>query len=450
MSFDNRLLFDYFYSIGLSETPKVIYQKIFSLDEPALLDFFSKSWTLVESDSSNASSAFDFVANSAMSAEPIPCSEIGCRLEKSERLSRLALMYSDKIRIRNPFEKYINRYATIFDEIARKDIANDIIILFDLKPLIENRIISFTSQQHHMCEECFYEIFKILPKTYKKRVNSLNENISDLYFKHTKIAVLEDQDDYGQLSFEFDKEGLYDHESFVLQSVGFKNKFKKVKNRKNKYFTEEEILKYEFFEMSFFKEYINDLLLQNWYSLVHHSNITSNRQLDIELINKLSSSKQKTVNKLLEDTLTHTLPMYNDIPISKLLELRTNEGEAFISYRNALDSELSNLKEYSNKELKQLYLDKIQPSIDQMRASVKSYKIANRKSMLRNVATAGITLTLGLYADFIPQGIANSILAMGAYHHGDKLLENILQTNKETEARKDKYFFLYKSSLNVV
>src|SRR5689334_6281420 len=56
-----------------------------------------------------ARSVFEFVANSQLSAEPLPCSALECRLEHADELARFAALYADRILIYNPFEKHMDQ-----------------------------------------------------------------------------------------------------------------------------------------------------------------------------------------------------------------------------------------------------------------------------------------------------------------------------------------------------
>src|SRR5690606_13222480 len=73
---------------------------------------------------------------------------------------------------------------------------------------------------------------------------------------------------------------------------------------------------------------IDDIIMQNIW--VNKDNLTylTNRTIDIDIINHLHiPSDVQTSDSMLEG-LSHTLPIVEDVPLDKLIELRIKDGEA--------------------------------------------------------------------------------------------------------------------------
>jgi hypothetical protein len=100
-----RKLFEYFEAKGIN---KDNIEEIIGNWNPDQLDrILDEVHNIIETaNTTESSSRFSFTANSELSGDAFPCAALDCRMKSAVQIAKFAALYSDSVRIINPFDKY--------------------------------------------------------------------------------------------------------------------------------------------------------------------------------------------------------------------------------------------------------------------------------------------------------------------------------------------------------
>src|SRR5699024_10189872 len=116
-------------------SPQIVLDKVLNFEygdvENLIVDLYEK--IPVNSFMDN-DSIFEFRPNSTLTGGKYPCRDLHCRITRIEELMRFSSLYANKIYIVSPIDKYIKPLKDS-PEIDTYELAVDIIILLELKPL---------------------------------------------------------------------------------------------------------------------------------------------------------------------------------------------------------------------------------------------------------------------------------------------------------------------------
>jgi hypothetical protein len=83
---------------------------------------------------------------------------------------------------------------------------------------------------------------------------------------------------------------------------------------------------------------------QNYYAAKWGTNYLTQREIDLDIINRCESKPRLIARPLPPTLLSHALPVVDDVEITKILQLRKAESAAFDVYRDALTRALKQNK----------------------------------------------------------------------------------------------------------
>lgn len=446
---NNRLVFDYLFSKGL--TPEKIGNSVPKLSTKKIYKLVDEIHDLIEVDETRANSKFDLIANSSLSGEIGQCASIYCRINNFEHLVRKSTLYANKVWIKIPFENYsLYKHYNVRKEYLQETFHDDLLMLHKYKPMFEANIFSFAHTDIHFCLNCFNSTSKKVSKPYVKRIKKAKKQLIERYRKgadYFLYKAFEDEEDYS-LEVVAKDQNLFEHESIYLGLVEneLPKAFNKAKERKSRKIYQKELL--ESHEINrLVNPILEDIILQDWYSSNLNANYLTNRPVDLEVIQSLNNKKTSQDSKLFFNTLSHVLPIIEKVKIEKLIELRDKEPESFVNYRNSLDSLLDKSKGLSEKEIQEAFKDEIQPRIDQMNQTIKINRNKIIKDSIHSLVTGVSMVGIGLFSGIFPTGVGQSLAALGAFHHGSKLTNELSKIlNNDMEERNDKFYFLWKMS----
>lgn len=442
---ENRLIFDYLYSKGL--TPEKMSTLISKLSKKEIYKMANEIQNLIEIDKTKGDSKFDLIANSTLSGETGQCSSIYCRLNSFEHLARKASLYANKVWIKVPFSQYAaSEEYDIEEEILQEGFYDDILVLHKYKPMFDANLFSFAHTDTHFCLNCFNSTSEqIVSKSLISNMKKAKKHLIERFRKGGDYFLCKDfEDEEYMLKIICKDNNIFEHEALYYSLDKFPEEFEKAKFRNNNKIYQKELLKSRQLDR-FTLPILEDIVLQDWYSSNFNANYLTNRPIDLEVIQLLNNKDTSQNSELFYNTLSHTLPIVENVKIEKLIELRQKEPEAFINYRNSLDSLLDKSKGLSSKELREAFKDEIQPRIDQMNQSIKNNRRKIIKNSIHSLVTGTSMVGIGLFSGMLPVQVGITLAGLGIYHHGSKLtqeLSNIINQNHENG--EDKYFFLWK------
>lgn len=108
-----------------------------------------------------------FVANSALSGLPYPCSGFDCRAENLSQAAAFAAIYASEIVLFNPFRRLVSSPPNKSGQASRRmylrEVSFHVAELLLLRPLIDRGMCTFVDEQtHNFCRDCFNRALDIL------------------------------------------------------------------------------------------------------------------------------------------------------------------------------------------------------------------------------------------------------------------------------------------------
>ena len=382
---------------------------------------------------------FSFSASSSLSGGIYPCSEINCRLNNVYELSVFAALYADKIIIPNFFE-YIHDHDFNFSSeemffIFLNRFMGDLVLMLDLKPLIQENIICINPRIKSFCTECLKKQIsheKNAIKVFKKIEKQLEPEI----FKNLKFVM----DSQNSIVINTEKNYVATEAiRFITLPPVFKKYIKKIPYTFNK--KEVEILGLNDFLLN---PIFNDLILQKYTMAKYNISYLTNRRLETEIINtlKIAESTEKKDALILEG-LSHELPFVKNADINKLLNLRKKENGAFVAYRDAVRKVFAELKDEKDINIvKKAVQDNIIPEVHKIERLIEIHKDDLKDKIKGELIFDALIITAGYFASSV--GLNLTEIAGGLFTARDILTDILPLTSNPAEAKRNDYYFLWK------
>jgi hypothetical protein len=403
-------------------------------------NFLSKCLSSVYKEESPKTSIFHFVANSQLSGLPYPCSSLQCRIEHADKMARFAALYSDKVYIRNPFERYFHLDELDYDD--RILFSDDILVLLHLKDLFKSDILHFSTNNMAFCPDCYAKFVKNIADSIDHKMRDARKLLKSIFIKEASFKSY------------FNLEPIVEvrapgkliencHSLTVINKIprGYKKYFI---SKKPKALNQTIAQKLGVVD-SYVDKIISDLTIQNWYSNLYDLNYVTDREIDLELISIFNDPTLNKFNKAIIDGFAHNVPILNNIALIKIVELRSQLKEEFNVYRDAIRTATMEITNSNATYAKQIFNDIILPELNNIDLAVKNSRRILRKNTTRSFIISTGFISLGLFSGILPGNIGQLLAAMGGYGFvKDSIKGGLSLLNEPESIRDNKFYFLWK------
>jgi hypothetical protein len=383
------------------------------------------------------------------------CSQLKCRSSRVNELARVALMYSDKVYIDNFFTEYehirnhLGKPGHIPNEAkVRQRFFEDLYVLFQIRPLIEEGLIVLFSPPRHMCAHNLANIS--FGADANKRLQKEEKRLTKEYLSKSSATIETWHDEYlvfcrgPEQYFEHGGQGklYYDLPTPISSMPTILKKLNK---------GEEVPLSYNVFKrLKIHKAFARDVVRNIGYDLataqLMNTSFLTHKLLHISFLQSISDNPDiERRNTIALKHLTSFVPFVEDVNISNLIELRKREQEAFILYRQALgkaiDEFKSNKESFKTRDAQALYSDVIAPRLTTLEQRIQYAKRDLVVQPARSIAAFVGVISFGVYAGFIPTDIEKLAAFVGLktiYDISKELLS--LRDAKKNIRNEDMYF----------
>ncbi len=462
-----KKVFDLLKKEGLTNNEKIERKVMYEWSPNEIIDFNEKLLDAIEPQpKANSNIAnFNYVANSNLSAQRFgnSCVGLNCRLQRIDRLTRFAALYSDRIYIQNYFDIYPNRplppHMSIkwIDDNLREPFADDLKVLLALKPLLENSIVCFVKHPaFHFCPSCMRKYLPVLTETQTELKNK-TQALSDNYLDSTSARIALWFQIPGECCIDLKgPEDLFAHgqiydvrsDPWLLKKAN--SAHGRISARDIK-LSKKELKRTGIIERGL-KEVADDILFQHFCSRFVSAKYLTDRDVDVQLLDSLTYDDDfKAYNEVLRNRIIYNLPLLDSVPLNYLLEVRRKEHDAFLVYRNTISHIISEYlaqrKPISSREGQQIYEDIIYPKLCELNAKVNSIKSSAMRAFKRDIAITSTVAILGMYSGLLPietQAIVAGLGGLKAARDALQLLSRSITT--PDEIRSDNFYFLWKLS----
>jgi len=421
-------------------TKKNVFEKIASWNETEILDFSKEAHLKLLAAPKPSRAFFTFSANSSLSGAPFPCVSPSCRLNNLDSVARFSILYSDKVYVTNPFERYV--YKDTVDNFTEMLLAGDILSMFHIQPLIKTGIIGIQNNIYHLCSKHKAEI-ETLEKAIYKQVERAEKALRRMYHKEANIRIV-----------------AWDDEIFLtvsgpeyLVEHGRRDLIGKLPDAILQNYTlgeERELTKREIRDNKLFDYFVNpiarDLFQQSVRVRLYQTQYLTNRRVEQNLVASIDKPEVAQASKALLGGLSHSVPTIDTVSLTKLLDLRKKEGEAFNVYRDKLHSALGQAGNLNQREMRQLVADEISPEIHKIERTINNNRRLLRRSLKDDLLIGVGYVAIGLFSGLLSQQAAEIITALGGFSFVSSIAKKASQYRSEPrEILDNPYYFLWKT-----
>jgi len=432
-------LFDYMKRQGIKLGK--IEKEINSWSYERCLNFTDKCNDILESEKIPKGSTFSFVASSSLSGDIIPCTLPDCRLERIDSLARFSALYSDKVLILNPFNKY--HFNTKSKPRSYKLwLIGDMKVLLKIQPLIESDLMWIGSGILHLCSKCYGKLIQ-----QEKKVREKAKQVEDLLVKEylDKIKVECEMEKSTPFVYVSGPEEIIDHSKHILvpeQNNPFFDVFMKYASKNAEIMNIK--IKHFLLSTAFIEPTIQYLMIQDTYSRVFKYNSITDRNVDMFIREKLEVQPENIRASNVMRNLNHLVPHVGNVSIKDLIKIRKKEEDSLKVYRDSLNKVLDKVKKGADEEeVKSIFESEIQPELNKLDMLFKKNKKLATQSFMKKALISSGFISIGLFSGLFPASAILSIL--GGYKFIETVSEDfskIFEVPKEIKT--SKYYFLWK------
>ena len=431
--------YEYLHSLHINEPPDV-FEVIPKLSFEKIIETAIQCYTLTETKvrPTKDFDVFDFSASGSISGGIYPCSEIDCRLRNVYELAAFSALYADKVLIPNPFEHIYHHLTSDFNFANKEQFYNfcnrligDIVIMLNLRPLVDGGILYINPQLRSFCKECWARNLKkqkaLIDEFHKletRIVTDLNKNIK-FVLDTTKTIVAEGTPNYlGSEVFRFS----------ILPKV-LKTFRKSIPHT----FSPTEVQTLRLWE-PFITPVIEDLILQKFSMVNLNTAYLTNRGIEADIINNFEEKTEGSKEKAIIDGMAHKLPFIENATLNSLVKMRQHEAEAFAVYRDVVRNTIQETKNETDVAIiKSMVEDKINPELHKLDQIIKNHKDDLQRHGRKDIVFNTLLLITGLFSN------SNSTIIEGT----SALLRDLLKDYSDskhvpTRVKNSDYYFLWK------
>jgi hypothetical protein len=191
---------------------------------------------------------------------------------------------------------------------------------------------------------------------------------------------------------------------------------------------------------------VHDILQQHVHSSWYGMRYLTDREIDFQALEDISDSVVQCQHKAVHSALSHAVPTLEQLPLTELLRLRRNEGEAFALYRDAMNRTLVSLPNEESSRASEVFQDLVQPELNKIDALVVHRQQRLRRSAATDLLIGFGVVGVGLFSGLLTADAGKLIAELGGVGFGVNALRRAVELETEPEeARNSEYYFLWKA-----
>ena len=436
-------------AIALWTDGATIEEAVLNASKDELFEF-SEVLTLISRHHSQAKAAknelFSFTANSALSGGSHPCASPACRFQRTESLITFAALYADEVYIQQPFEGIALREPSSIREVDRHNLVAGIYTYRLLRPLIEKGVVKYAHDLNPFCDHHHATIAKPLANKIDLKSQALKAEITRLLLETCSVTF--NQTNRHSPSFEISgPEGVIEHGTMHFHAYRpMPSIFRRFQKKGPTY----KLSKSEVEDSGVLGMVVNpivrDIMLQEWHTALNGTSYLCDNPAHIALVSRVNSDAFAANSAAFSNALKHNLPQVYSRDLTKLLELRDREGEAFVVYRDKLRKLMQGASSWNEKEVSRVFRDDVLPEINGLKKRIHDWKVNARESLGEKLVFGTGAVTLGLYAGILPADIGQIVATLGGTSAAAGVLMDWNKTLKEKQqARTSDFYFLWEA-----
>ncbi|QXE86896.1 hypothetical protein KP003_00360 [Geomonas nitrogeniifigens] len=384
------------------------------------------------------------------------CSNINCRLQRLDELSRTIVLYSEKAYINNFFSDY-SHFGNLNRDVIQQAFFEDVLLLSYIEPLIKNGLIIFVTPPGNLCPHCLSYITEenYLPETHAQ-IAKVREMLENEYLDNCSVALSTKDAEYEFLisgSEEFLTHGgkrISAYNNSLPKPLLDRPRLLKELHKKGTISISKTLRK----ELNFHKEFaghvLRNLSFQRSTSQVLGTTFLTDKVLDVRCLQGLTGNRDiEERNRIASKYMTSLVPFVNDVSIDDMCKLRLRERESLIQFRASLNKAIDEFRKkdpsFTEKTAREVFCDIIEPklvSLDKKLQASKQDLVAKASRSI--VGTVG-ALSFGLYTGLIPTEIIGIAKTLGLTKIVSDLIPQVMALgDADKSIRNEDLYFLWK------
>ncbi len=394
---------------------------------------------------------FSYSASLGLGGGALECGNLDCRISRINNLARFALMYSNRVFINSFFTKY--RYIKSDEEfrLAKKSLYDDLIVLHQIRPLLQHGYISLVSPEMDICFSC--QAKEILGENASKRFDRQYKRLQQDYLARMTAECKMDDALYA-----FTCAGP--HPYFECKTVRVYTETPSALMNRPKIMARVRSGKVVPMSKTLTKELGLNVEEAHFVATNAIHGLTTSRRLNttfltehdlhISFLNSLHAAPEiRERNYIALKHLTSIVPFVADVALIDLIKLRQREEEAFILYRQGLNAAIRKFarpgKEFTEQDAHELYADVIAPSLAVLEHKVNKAKRDLISKPFRSLAGVVGVISFGILTGLVPADMSAVAKTIGLVKFGADMIEHTMALgDKKNSIRSDHFYFLWK------
>ena len=386
---------------------------------------------------------FNFLPSASLRGDGFSsCRAYECQVAKLDLLARYTALYSDNLLIPVP-------HCMVSDNLyeSRLHLAQFLLKVRVLWPLIEAGIVKFFIDEYPVCphhspvfERVSRQLWRAVRKFYEEKL----EDLTIIYRPR-----------YGRRRPAFEVIGppeLIEHGSFMYTYTrGVPDwgptRIGLIDGRPGAVLSRSTI-KRRCVAIEIFEHLVNDIVFQHFYGSQFHARYLTDLPGETEFLDRCRPEDSAHSNAAMVcRALAHSVPVFNSLPLNKVLAIRAKETDAFELYRAALKriskEHIQSGKRITPAEAGQIYSDILRPQLLKLKRIADAHRAERRRKAAATIAASGAALALGVLGG-MQTGILSSLLtAMGGGGLAKEAITSALSGGKNPpEVQSHELYFL--------
>ncbi|EMK3331668.1 hypothetical protein V8050_004601 [Vibrio parahaemolyticus] len=432
--------FDLIISLALPTLKEADDEDIFELVESLFL--ITRHYHTVSPSNRNP---FSFTANQTLSGWDNPCGSLDCRLSQVDKMLSFASLYADNVYVRNPFEKlYIDAKECGVTPKIRSELYVSINIYFILRPYIKIGIVKYATSSLPFCENHIAEMVNPFKEKLASNEDRVFDALAKYYSSKVKVSYDESVNLSGFLSIEAPESLIEHNKKYVHLFDNSSPYFDSLRKLGLPYqLNQKEITEDGIIDM-LIRPLVDDISFYSWHSKFYSTNLLTNDDLQIKVINKLNVNSVST--DVINNQFEHTLTVADNTTPETIIELRNANEEHFNVYREKTKQFLGSVKGLNAKEQEEAYSDLVRAEIANINKSLHLHRTKYLSKTRQEVIFGTGVLAVGTYLGIIPIELAPMLAAAGgATKAASWLVDTNQQLQSDTVAQENDFYFLWKT-----
>lgn len=394
---------------------------------------------------------FSHAASLSLGGSPIECAYIDCRIERIHNLARFALLYSNKVFIDNFLDGYSDIDSNEDIAWAKQRFIDDLLVVHEIRPLIEKGFIEFFSPEKDVCFSC--QARRFLGDGAARKFNRSYSKLKSDFLRNMAVEARLNPEG---IDFDCDGPAPYFDHAMVSTSLHVPDALinrptilKKIENG-NTISISKALIKDLGLHGGFAHKIVTNAIFGLATSNCLNTTFLTENDLHIQFLNTLhSNSEVSRRNLIAEKYLTTIVPFLEEIELKNLIKLRRREEEAFLLFRQALnksiDEFLSLPEDFSEKHAQSIYADIIAPSLAHLDTKVKKAKRDLISKPFRSLTGIVGIISFGLLTGLVPSDVSEIVKVLGILKFGSDFIKDTMALgDEEKNIKSDHFYFLWK------